>query len=244
MDVDQFRASVRARNAADFQRHLEVAGRVERIVIRERALSSCARIAVDMLLNQAFKAHYSVALLLEHAHTEDAATIVRRLLEIAVQAIWIGAESDADEQETKAGTYLASLWEEAPEELKAIVRKSSRQDWEVIHAKYRRKIDRSGLRWGPSFKKMFSDAGLSRTYEEDYAFLSKLSHGSVTMSLVFYSRREIPLRSDTHAPVLLDYANRYLAGIVEVWNRVFKIVPDQEWRELLATVRRGRDHPA
>src|SRR5687768_8783561 len=93
--VSEFRARIRERYKRQFEVHQAVAARVERAYQEHRQLVDPIHLAIDMLMTQAYKAHLSVRILAEHAHVEDAATISRRLLEISVQTVYIGEESEA-----------------------------------------------------------------------------------------------------------------------------------------------------
>ena len=197
-----------------------------------RQLIDPIHLAIDMLMTQAYKAHLSVRLLAEHAHVEDAATITRRLLELAVQTVYIGEESESDERLSRAGQYLAHLWENAPDKLKDQVPPDGRSRWEDISKTYYQPTEKKKRRWGPTFAQMFEAAGVSDIYEEDYSLLSSVSHGSSEESLLVYSYPTVRVRSDLHVPVLLSYATKYYLVVTHTWNGLFSAIPESRMTEL------------
>jgi hypothetical protein len=72
--------------------------------------------------------------------TEDAATIVRRLLELAVQLVYIARDDDEKTRDRRAGMYLAFLWHEWPAELRNRLPPDERKAWEALYAEYDRRL--------------------------------------------------------------------------------------------------------
>jgi hypothetical protein len=79
--------------------------------------TSCSA-ALDMPFVQGFKAHVSTYQLATLAQVEDAATIIRQSLEVAVQAICLGRGS-SKERRKRGGRFLAFLWVKWPAQLRA-----------------------------------------------------------------------------------------------------------------------------
>ena len=90
---DEFRSRVRAAHRPAFDLFGRVVDLVEPAVAHRRFLSGEVERALDMLMLQGYKAHCSLYVLAVRAHIEDAATIVRRLLELAIQTIYIASQS-------------------------------------------------------------------------------------------------------------------------------------------------------
>ena len=82
------KATLTRHNAA-FGLWLFVHQTLEDVVIRDRDIYSSFARALDHLFIQAFKSHGSLYLLCVHGHCEDAATIARRIFEIALQMGYI-----------------------------------------------------------------------------------------------------------------------------------------------------------
>ena len=93
---------------------------------------------IDTLMLQAFKSYGAVALLAQHGLMEDSATIARRLLELSVQAVYIGAESEDRLRERKAGRYLSFMWRQLPRKIKHRLPAPIRAQWTAIARKYAR----------------------------------------------------------------------------------------------------------
>jgi hypothetical protein len=131
-----FRANIRRKYAAEFQLHRDVAEALEPVVGAGRSFPTNAHIAVDMLLTQAYKTHFAVRLLAERAQPEDAATLTRRLMELAIQAIYIGCDDDESVMATRAGCYLAWLWRSVPTELQTRLPEAAQLKWQTILDEY------------------------------------------------------------------------------------------------------------
>jgi hypothetical protein len=180
--------------------------------------------ALEMLFLQAYKAHFSVSVLAEHGQIEDAATIARRLLELAVQATYI-ADDDEATRTTRASAYVSFLWEELPASLKEKLPAASRRDWESICI-----ASPSGgktrVRWGPSFRKMFEAIGREDTYAGDYRLLSGIAHGSVDELVWHYSMPTVTVRPHHHIPVVLVIASLYFLAVAHAHNPFAKVLDD------------------
>src|SRR5260370_13474601 len=87
--IAAFRKRVLAAHASAFELHTAVIGVFEDALLKERQGTGRYSIAIDMLMYQAFKSDGTVSLLAQHGLLEDAATIARRLMELAVQALYL-----------------------------------------------------------------------------------------------------------------------------------------------------------
>lgn len=181
-----------------------------------------------MLFLQASKAHASVALIAQHGLMEDAATIARRLLEISIQGVYIGAEQDAKIRERKAGSYLAFLWRRLPRRVKSVIPAPVRMEWTSIGRSYGRFVPRRSKRWGPNWRAMFKECGSEDLYDTDYAFLSGIAHGSPEEQVFRFSMETIRVHDDRHVSPLLVYSSRYFAALGEVWNGHFDIITRED----------------
>ncbi len=117
----EFRAQILAEYPDDFARFRDVLATLEHAIGSQESvqLSTELHRAMDMIMLQAYKSLCSVYVLVVRAHFEDAATICRRLMELAAQAGYIVEIEEDAEQNRRAGGYLASLWEAAPPQLRA-----------------------------------------------------------------------------------------------------------------------------
>ena len=189
--------------------------------------------ALDFLFVQAYKAHDAVAILAAEGLVEDGSTVTRRLLELGIQAVYIGADSEPLECQSRAGRFLAFLWREANSAAKDLLTPEVRAYWGDIDRQYGHLIDPKAKRWGPSLRDMFKYAELDETYTEDYALLSRIAHGGPEEFILQYARETFRLRSTLHLPVTLLFASRYYVGVFDIWNRHFRIADEAVIEELL-----------
>ncbi len=214
---EQFRRSVRAHFPVEIALHRDIAVFLEPYVDAPRPLDTPLRLALDMLFTQAYKAHYSVKLLVEAGHMEDAATITRRLLELGAASIYILSADTAREVEDRARRYLSHLWDELPPEGRQHLPPEARAFWEGLRGKLPRGP------W-PGWQKIFSELGASETYNEDYSLLANIAHGVSPAQVVAYSRWEVPIRDTRHLGGLLRFASRYYLGVADSWNRECQLI--------------------
>jgi hypothetical protein len=236
LSLDELRRGIRARNASYFDLHKKVSEALTPAVHTERSAQGSVATAIDILFIQAYKSHEAIAILAESGLSEEAATIARRLLEIAVQAVYITADSDAAECDRRAGSFLAHLWSTAPKELKAVLPEPAVKEWEGIWAKYGPSLSRNRNKWGPSFAKMFTEIGRRDTYDEDYAALSSIAHGSPEEFILHFSLPSIKLRSDLHLPAILTFAGRYYLAVAGQWNDHFQCLKQSTIDEIRSAV--------
>src|SRR5436309_2827352 len=114
----EYSRRVLAAHRPAFDLFTEVAGSLEDVIVKPRRHPSVTDMTLDMLFIQAYKAYGAVAMLAKYGLMEDSATIARRLLEIAVQTVYIGAESEPILQQRRAGSYLAFLWRQRPRRIR------------------------------------------------------------------------------------------------------------------------------
>src|SRR5712692_2214950 len=107
---DKFRRRVRTKYKSAFVLHADVAALLDSVIAQQTHLRTDVARAFDMLMVQACMAHESVRCLAVRALVEDAATITRRLLEIAVQAGYIMAPPTVRARRERARKYLLFLW--------------------------------------------------------------------------------------------------------------------------------------
>lgn len=228
----EFRA-VRMRHRAVFAFCREVLEVLERAVIAQRSLPDLPARALDMLLIQTFKSLQSTNELCLLALTEDAATIARRLLEIAIQAIYIAQDSEQATRIERAGMYLAFLWHKWPDDLHEVIPLPERQAWERIYEQFGTHLSAKSYRWGPRFSEMFEYAEQKDTYTLDYSHLSSIAHGSPSMLVHDYAQERVFLHDDRHVPSLLVFASGYALGTLIVWNDIFHLVESDRVSALL-----------
>ena len=197
-----------------------------------RSFTSNLHLALDMLMLQGINTHSSVALVAQHGLVEDGATLARRLLELSVQAVYIGGESDPDLRSEKAGCYLAFLWRSVPDKVRTRLPDGIREEWSSVERSHGNLVHSKGKRWGPNWREMFEDCGHLGLYLSDYAFLSATAHGSFEGQTFRYSMSPIPMQDRRFLPHLLMYSSRYLTMIGKHWNDCFAVIDTDELEAL------------
>src|SRR5205823_1635781 len=132
-----------------------------------------------------------------------------RLLEISIQAVYIGAESEELLRTRRAGRYLAFMWRSLTPRIKHRLHPAARASWSSWARKFGRFIPRKAKRWGPDFRTMFKEIGSEDLYIDDYSFLSAIAHGIGDSQVFQHSVRRVRVHSHEFAPVLLVYGSRY-----------------------------------
>lgn len=223
-DIDRYRAKVLAGHRDAFALFRFVTGTIERAILTSRAYDDLPGIVLDMFMTQAHKAYAAVAILSQHGLMEDSATIARRLMELGVQAIYVGMEDDDRLRRRKAGRYLAFMWRQLPRAVKVRLPPEVRSQWTAIGRGYGRFVKKNAKSWGPNWRDMFSEIGALDAYESDYGFLAGIAHGRADNQVFVYSASQVRLHDDRFVSVLLAYATKYCLLAVDAWNREFEII--------------------
>lgn len=226
--LNQFRGRVLAAHASAFRLHGSVMTRFEAALLQDRQNSGRCTLALDMLMYQAFKSGNTVSLLAQHGLLEDAATIARRLMELAVQALYLWADGDVVVQQARASRYLAHMWRHLPDKAREKMPEPIRRPWQEVDAEVGDSLAAGAMRWGPRWKDMFAAVGASDMYDEDYSLLSSMAHGSPDDLVLEFSSQRIKMHRYEGAWVLLWYATKYFVIVAGMWNNAFGVLPDAE----------------
>ena len=186
--VDAYRLKILDAHRPAFDLYGDVTDTIERALRAPRRRPELTDLALEMLVGQAHKSYVAVALLAQHGLEEDAATAARRLLELGVQAVYLGADSDASVRERRAIMYLSYVWRGLPQGVKRQLPPHLRNQWVGIARRCTRHLRANAKSWGPNFKEMFKAIGAERSYDSNYRLLSRIAHGS-TENLVLQLAR-------------------------------------------------------
>lgn len=239
-----YRKRVLAAYPKEFDIHREVAATLEAAIISNpRTYPTLVHLVIDMLMLQSMKSHSTISLLAQHGLQEDTATITRRLLELSVQAAYIGSESDDGERRRRAGRYLAFLWRQLPRRIKLRLPTQVRRQWISIGRGYGRFVRNGATRWGPNFRSMFTAIGSEDLYLTDYALLSSIAHGAEDSQVFQFSSTRVRLHTHQFVPILLVYGSRYYLVTATQWIQLFGLVDDTTFRALTKKVLEWRHTP-
>ena len=232
--VDAYRLKVLAAHRPAFDLYGDVTDEIERALRAPRRRPELTDLALDMLVGQAHKSYVAVALLAQHGLEEDAATAARRLLELGVQAVYLGADSDASVRERRAIMYLSYVWRGLPRGVKRQLPPRLRDQWVRIARRCTRHLRANAKSWGPNFKEMFKAIGAERSYDSNYRLLSRIAHGSTENLVLQFARPHVQMFSYKFTSVLIAHASRYLLGAVQPWNARLGVIPESAFQALLS----------
>lgn len=226
------------RHKAAFGLWLLIHKELEDVVIRDRNPNTAFARAIDLLFIQAFKSHGSLYSLCVIGHCEDAATIARRIFEVALQIDYL--DSEASERENRGREYLAYFFHLVPKGILAnpSLPPEKRKQWEQLYDQNKRwlKLSKSGNpspNWsGLSVADLARKLNMIQSYNEDYRFLSNMAHTSSAGSLLGMQDGRLHITDDMAATPILVYGTRYMVAVTEVWNAYFKLIEEPKMAEL------------
>lgn len=234
MKQSEFRQAVIDRYLPHFDLHWRIRETLESAMAQDRYLHELVPRALDMLFLQCFKAHVSTYELAALAQVEDAATIVRRLLELAAQAHFIGLHPDADERDRRAGTFLAFMWLKWPQDAHAAISADERQAWEKVLEVYGKHFTPTQRQWGPKFGDIFTELEARYSplpvgaWRKDYGYLSNVAHGSPPSLVHSYGQSIVAVHDDSQVPAILVAGSSYALLCAMVWNEVTRLIPEAD----------------
>lgn len=223
--IDALRREVATAHAGAFALFQSIVGAFDDVIIRPRSHPTTTSVVLDMFELQAHKSITGVLLCCQHGLMEDGATLTRRLMELAVQAVYIGAESEEEQRELKAGKYIAFMWRGLPEATRRRLPTTARARWSKIARRYGPRIPRRAKSWGPNWRDMFTAIGAQEAYDQDYSYMSAIAHGRPDNQLFAYASAHIEVHDHRHVSVMLSYALKYYLMTAEQWNGAFGLVP-------------------
>lgn len=219
------------RHRAAFDLWLLIHRALEDVVIRDRHTERSFARALNLLFIQAFKSHGSLYPLCVLGHCEDAATIARRILEIALQVGYL--DSEGPERENRGSQYLAYFWHNVQGILAdPSLTPGQRQRWQQLYDTNKKwlKFNKHGNplpHWsGLNFADLANKLNMKQSYDVDYRFLSNVAHASSAGSMLNVVSGTLQITDDTFVTPIVVYGTRYMLTVTEVWNAHFKLIED------------------
>jgi hypothetical protein len=210
------------------------------------------QVTLQLILPKALKSLDAIRRLCEIASCEDAAVILRSLLNLVAVTRWISVDS-----QKRARKYLAWYWVQmrrdaalfldvvTPESLSEIERRYDR-----VKSQFEFK-DRSGTTKMPkhwyqpevnSIFDMFKEVGLEKQYEEGYKPLSGVEHSDCMSYFAMLRDAErsdaktvLAVQSDMFVPHYLRNAFQYFADIFQICNRTMALADNAMFEEIVST---------
>src|SRR5437762_72386 len=151
----QFRAQMIDRHRPSFELWGRCHEELERVVPQSRDTSQAYARALDILFVQGFKSHGSLYVLCVRGHGEDGATILRRLLEIALQVGYLSM--DASKRQERAEKYLAWFWRQTPDRLQTGLPQAEGAWWRMQYDRHKHLLIKSS---GKPFRNWWGDSSI------------------------------------------------------------------------------------
>jgi len=207
--------------------------------------------AVQLICPRAFKSFDSIRRLCEVASCEDAAVVLRCLLNLMAVTRWISRDP-----QKRAKKYLAWYWIELHQRAKrqpenfladSIAEIQKHFDVEKSHFEF---VNAKGK---PDFAKhwyqpevhsifdLFKEVDLEKFYDEAYRPLSGTEHSDVMTYFAMFANAEkkdgetkLEIQSDSFVRDYLRDAFKYFADIFDVCNKTMALADDKELQEIVA----------
>jgi hypothetical protein len=207
--------------------------------------------SLSLIFPRAFKSYDSIRRLCEIASCEDAAVILRSLLNLLVVTRWISLEPSV-----RAKKYLHWYWVQMhldaqrlngivpPELVPFIQQKYDRVKTQFEYVDKKGKLKRATKWYEPeasNIRDLFVQVGLEKQYEEGYRPLSGVEHSDSTAFFAMVrgmdqtgTERRLEVQSDLFVPHYLRNAFQYFGDIFELCNRTIPLADDAELKAILA----------
>lgn len=195
---------------------------------------------LQLIFPRAYKSFDSIRRLCEVASCEDAAVILRCLLNLMVVTRWISLEP-----QRRAGKYLAWYWVEMNREAEqfkrnvpaawvADVQKHYQACKRMFEHNDKQGRSRMAKHWyepeAHSIRDLFKEVGLEQQYEEGYRSLSGVEHSDALAFFAMVARterkegeRKIEIQSDLFVPDYLRNGFQYFADIFRTCNKTIAL---------------------
>ncbi len=232
----RFQARMIEENHPAFNLWRRVCSNMEEAIVRPRNIQPAFPRALDLLFIQAFKSFSSLYVLCVRGLDEDAATILRRLLEITMQAKFLAQEPR--EREHRGARYLAYFWGQVPMRVELGLAPARRHWWEEMLKRHKSNLS-FGRRgqvqkwWGGSIGDLFTTLGRKDTYDQDYSLLSQMTHGTSQGILLDVRGDRIEILSSRMVPEILVFGCRYVLLVAHLWNEHFNLMEMQALSSLM-----------
>ena len=236
MKQSEFRQGVIDKYLQHFDLHWRIRKIFESAVKHDRYLHELVPRALDMLFVQSFGAHVSTYELACLAQVEDAATIVRRLLELAAQAHYIGLHPERRSASGVPGPSLHLCGSSGQTRLTAPSPQTSAKPgtmFRPLTARTSSPTSDTGARISGRFSRSWKGCTNRRgrlvgAWNDDYRYLSNVAHGSPPALVHSYGQPIVPLHDDRQVPAILLAGASYALLCAMVWNEVVRCIPDAE----------------
>jgi len=252
MDEDQFKRNVYEKHREHFDHLYSLHGLAEESIRTYQGFTGDPyQYALVLIFPRAYKSFDAVLRLCEIASCEDAAVVLRSLLNLLVVTRWI---SLGDRRRAKK--YLAWYWVEMNRELEQFKNSippslvadiqrgynAVKSQFEYKDAKGHAKL---ASQWYEpeafSIRDLFEQVGLEKQYEEGYKLLSGIEHSDAMAFFAMVAQGEqegghkkIEVQSDLFVPPYLQNAFQWFANIFRICNNTIALTDAKKLEEVVA----------
>ena len=208
-------------------------------------------VSLALILPKAFKSFDAIRRLCEVASCEDAAVILRSLLNLLVVTRWTSRD-----QARRAKKYLAWYWvamhsdaerfkDRIPSNWIPIIQSHFDRIKKQFEYKDAKGKTRMAMHWYQpevrTLRDMFVEADLEKHYEEAYKPLSGIEHSDATSYLPMLmslerkdGEKRLEIQSDVNVPDYLRNAFQYFAEIFRLCNRTNRIADEPKLEQIIS----------
>jgi hypothetical protein len=227
---------VRERHLQAFELCEDVLKAIQPAISKPRKPSHPVPRALELLMRQAHNTLVSIHTISLQSLSEDAATLTRRLLEIAITVAYIVNGASSADRSNRAGCYLTRLWEDMPDDLRKTLSVQEQKRWKSFVRRHRKRFTHKDRCRFPRFIEMFKDINQGQTYEADYRLLSSIAHGSPFSIIHVHASRPVPMRDDTQTSIMLVFSCRYYLAVADTWIRGLRLMPGSTLKPIIRRV--------
>jgi hypothetical protein len=252
MDEEQFKATIIQKYQGHFDHYYRLHQLAQASLVNYRAFTNTHyETALQYISPRAFKSFDSIRRLCEVALCEDAAVILRCLMNLMAITRWISVEP-----EKRAKKFLGWFFvelnervEEYPEKFSAEAITSIRKRFESEKSQFefvnrKGKPDFARAWYQPdvhSIYDLFKEVDLGPLYETDYRALSGTEHSDVMAYLPMFrnaeivdGERKLEIQNDQYVRKFLRGAFQYFADILGTCNKTIPLVDPKALHEIVA----------
>jgi hypothetical protein len=251
VDNHQFAASVYTKYQEHFDHYYKLLKFAEASLHKYRGLRKDSYHAVlQYICPRAFKSFDAIRRLCEIAYCEDAAVILRCLLNLMAVTRWISKDP-----EKRSKKYLGWYWIELQERAERQPDKFSAAATTEIQKHFdaeKSQFEYTNRKGKPDFAKqwyqpevylisdLFKEVGLEKHYQEAYKTLSGTEHSDVMAYYAMFATAEkkdgetkLEIQSDLFVRNYLRNGFQYFADIFGMCNKTMAYADDRELREIV-----------
>ena len=253
IDEDQFRRTIYEKHKEHFDHFYRLHHLAEESLRTFRGFTGDHyQASLVLIYPRAYKSFDSIRRLCEVASCEDAAVILRCLLNLLVVARWLSLKP-----QKRARKYFAWHWVEMHRQAKqfqdcvpAAWVSDIEKHFEAVRSQFEYKDPKDKTKFARhwyepeahSIYDLFKEVGLEKQYEEGYKPLSGVEHSDAMAFFAMIAgaekkgdERKLEIQSDLFVPHYLRNAFQYFADIFGICNKTIHLADYKEFEETVSS---------